>query len=66
MMANYNTEIFTARDGREYTLLVLNAQGKFPFSFGLHKAKLVLESLDEIREFVKDNEVPKEVENKSW
>lgn len=58
----YTTEQFTARDGREYTLLVLNPQGKFPFSFGLHKAKLVLESLDEIKEFVKDNEI----ETKSW
>ena len=58
----YTTEQFTARDGREYTLLVLNPQGKFPFSFGLHKAKLVLESLDEIKEFIKDNEE----ENKSW
>ena len=58
----YTTEQFTARDGREYTLLVLNPQGKFPFSFGLHKAKLVLESLDELKEFIKDNEE----ENKSW
>ena len=62
MMANYTTEMFRAKDGREYTLLVLNAQGKFPFSFGLHKAKLILESLDQIREFVSDNEV----ETKSW
>ena len=61
-MVNYTTEMFRAKDGREYTLLVLNAQGKFPFSFGLHKAKLILESLDEIREFVSDNEV----ETKSW
>ena len=61
-MANYTTEMFRAKDGREYTLLVLNAQGKFPFSFGLHKAKLILESLDQIREFVSDNEV----ETKSW
>ena len=61
-MANYTTEMFRAKDGREYTLLVLNAQGKFPFSFGLHKAKLILESIEEIREFVSDNEV----ETKSW
>ena len=61
-MANYTTEIFRAKDGREYTLLVLNAQGKFPFSFGLHKAKLILESLDEIREFVSDNDA----DTKSW
>ena len=61
-MANYTTEMFRAKDGREYTLLVLNAQGKFPFSFGLHKAKLILESLDQIKEFVSDNEI----ETKSW
>jgi hypothetical protein len=61
-MANYVTEVFTAKDGREFTLLVLNPDGKFPFSFGLHKAKLILESLDKIKEFVSDNEI----ENKSW
>ena len=61
-MANYTTEMFRAKDGREYTLLVLNAQGKFPFSFGLHKAKLILESLDQIKEFVSDNDI----ETKSW
>jgi hypothetical protein len=58
----YETEQFTARDGREYTLLVLNPQGKFPFSFGVHKAKLVLENIDQIKEFVKDNEM----DTKSW
>lgn len=58
----YETEQFTARDGREYTLLVLNPQGKFPFSFGVHKAKLVLENLDQIKEFVNDNEM----DTKSW
>ena len=62
MAANYTTEMFRAKDGREYTLLVLNSQGKFPFSFGLHKAKLILDNLDKIKEFVSDNEV----ENKSW
>ena len=61
-MANYTTEMFRAKDGREYTLLVLNAQGKFPFSFGVHKAKLVLENIDQIKEFVKDNEM----DTKSW
>ena len=58
----YETEQFTARDGREYTLLVLNPQGKFPVSFGVHKAKLVLENIDQIKEFVKDNEM----DTKSW
>tara|TARA_R100001132_G_C3255709_1_gene81366 strand:+ start:885 stop:1070 length:186 start_codon:yes stop_codon:yes gene_type:complete len=61
-MANYVTEVFTAKDGREFTLLVLNPDGKFPFSFGVHKARLILESIDKIKEFVSDNEI----ENKSW
>lgn len=61
-MAEYTTELFTAKDGREFTLLVLNPDGKFPFSFGIHKAKLILENLDKIQSFVSDNEV----EDKRW
>ena len=33
-------------------LLVLNADSKWPFQFGLSKAKTILENLDAIRAFV--------------
>jgi len=33
-------------------ILNLNPESKFPFSFGLAKAKLILENLDVIRKFV--------------
>lgn len=33
-------------------VLNLNPESKFPFSFGLAKAKLVLENLDVIKKFV--------------
>jgi hypothetical protein len=35
-------------------ILVLNPGSKFPFSFGLAKAKLVLQHLDAIRQFVQE------------
>jgi hypothetical protein len=28
---------------------------KFPFSFGMSKARLILENIDEIKKFVEDN-----------
>jgi hypothetical protein len=36
--------------------LTLAAESKWPFTFGLGKAKLILENLDSIRAFVRDNE----------
>lgn len=43
-------------------ILVLRREleDKMPFAFGLRKAKLILEAIEEIREFVRENE-----ENKS-
>ena len=35
---------------------------KYPFTFGLNKAKAVLEYLDDIKKFVEDNDVPPEGE----
>jgi len=39
--------------------ITLNAEGKFPFTFGLAKAKLVLGNIDAIRKFVSENEESK-------
>jgi hypothetical protein len=36
--------------------LLRNDDDKFPFSFGLGKAKLIIENYEEIVKFVKENE----------
>jgi hypothetical protein len=42
--------------GKPVLVLKRSEDEKFPFSFGLAKARMVLESLEEIRKFVADNE----------
>lgn len=41
--------------GKPILILKRDAEEKFPFSFGLNKAKLVLEHIDEIKKFVEEN-----------
>lgn len=36
---------------------------KYPFTFGLNKAKAILEFLDDIKKFVEDNDKKEEPEN---
>ena len=36
-------------------VLCLNPESKFPFSFGVAKAKIILENLDVIRKFVESD-----------
>ena len=40
------------KEYKGHPLLVLNPDGRYPFSFGLSKAKLVIEYFDRIKEFV--------------
>lgn len=40
------------QDFKGNKILCLNHESKFPFSFGLAKAKLLLENLDVIKKFV--------------
>ena len=42
--------------GRPVLVLAEGAEDKFPFTFGLRKAKLILENLDKIKEFVGKHE----------
>jgi hypothetical protein len=42
--------------GKPILVLKRSEDEKFPFSFGLAKAKMILESLEEIRKFVAENE----------
>lgn len=39
-----------------HKVLVLSDEKMFPFSFGINKAKLILENIEEIKKFVKENE----------
>ncbi len=42
--------------GRPILVLKRNEDEKFPFSFGLTKARMILENIEEIKKFVKENE----------
>lgn len=42
--------------GKPMLVLKRTDEEKFPFSFGLVKAKMILENLDEIKKFVIDND----------
>ena len=50
--------------GHKLIVLMRNADDKFPFKFGLGKAKLILDNIDEIREFV-DNNAGGETQNET-
>jgi hypothetical protein len=42
--------------GKPVLILKRNEEDKYPFSFGLSKAKLILENIDEIKKFVDENQ----------
>jgi len=42
--------------GKPMLVLKNGEEDKYPFSFGLGKAKKILEHLDDIRKFVEDNQ----------
>lgn len=50
--------IFERSEYKGKPLLVIkrSEDEKFPFSFGMAKAKMILESIDEIKKFVEENE----------
>ena len=41
--------------GKPMLVLKRNEEDQYPFSFGISKAKLILEGLEEIRKFVEEN-----------
>ena len=41
--------------GKALLIIKRNEEDKYPFSFGLGKAKLILENIDEIKKFVEEN-----------
>jgi hypothetical protein len=44
--------------GKPVLVIKRNEEEKFPFSFGLAKAKMILESIEEIKKFVAENDNP--------
>jgi hypothetical protein len=46
--------------GSPVITLPLSADGKFPFTFGLGKAKAILKYVDEIKKFVDEHDKKKE------
>ena len=42
--------------GRPVIIIKRKEDDKYPFTFGLSKAKLVLEHIEDIKEFVEENE----------
>jgi len=45
--------------GKPILILRRSDEDKYPFSFGVSKAKLMLENIDEIKKFVAENDKPK-------
>jgi hypothetical protein len=41
--------------GKPVLIIKRNEDDKYPFSFGLTKARLILENLEEIKRFVEEN-----------
>ena len=41
--------------GKPLIVIKRNEEDKYPFSFGLGKAKLILENIEEIKKFVEEN-----------
>ena len=46
----------TQYKGKPVLIIKRDKEDKFPFSFGLHKARLILDHIEEIKELVKENE----------
>ena len=42
-------------NGRPVIILRRTEEDKYPFTFGLNKARLILENLDEVKKFVDEN-----------
>jgi hypothetical protein len=45
----------TEYKGNKLIVLKRNEEDKYPFSFGLGKAKLIVENIEEIKKFIEEN-----------
>ena len=50
----------TEYKGNPLLVLKRNPEDKYPFSFGLTKAKMILESIEDIKKFVAEHDKPQE------
>lgn len=48
--------------GNAMLVLKQNEEDKFPFQFGVKKAKLIVENIEEIKKFVEKNDTEKSAE----
>ncbi len=46
----------TEYKGQPVLILKRNENDRYPFSFGLGKARMILESIDDIKKFVEEND----------
>ncbi|MCU0666558.1 MAG: hypothetical protein MUF05_05650 [Candidatus Omnitrophica bacterium] len=46
----------TEYKGKPVLILKRNTEDRYPFSFGVGKARLIIENIDEIKKFVKENQ----------
>lgn len=46
----------TEYKGQPVLILKRNENDRYPFSFGMTKAKMILEAIEEIKKFVEENE----------
>ncbi len=46
----------TEYKGQPVLILKRNENDRYPFSFGLGKARMILESIEEIKKFVEEND----------
>ena len=44
------------KEYKGHPILILNPESRYPFSFGLGKAKLIIEHLETIKEFIAKQE----------
>jgi len=42
--------------GNQILILKRSEEDKYPFSFGIGKAKLIVENIEEIKKFIEENE----------
>lgn len=57
-MDNENTAHIVERGeykGKPLIIIKRNEEDKYPFSFGLSKARLILDNIEEIKKFVAEN-----------
>ncbi len=57
-MENENQKCIVERGefkGKPILILKRDEEDKYPFSFGLTKAKLIVDNIDEIKKFVEEN-----------